>query len=125
MIQILHSKFPSLLNKSSTFEAIRDHLREKLDGEKPTQYHYGANYTDIDELVRDFTLTGSYGTSHLQCLNCNFSTRNPYSYLNDYTVVGWCSSDERALQHNASVQEYLNFKIVKKDEKTKKNCPEF
>jgi hypothetical protein len=124
MIRILHSKFPSLLNKSSTFEAIRDHLREKLHNEKPTQYRYGSNYTDIDELVRDFTLTGSYGTSRLRCLNCNFSTSNPYSYLNDYTVVGWCSSDEIELQHKASIQEYLNFKIVKKDEKTKKSCPE-
>ena len=52
LIQILHVKFSSLLNGDCTFESIRDHLRERLNLEKPLQYQYGPNYTDIDELVR-------------------------------------------------------------------------
>lgn len=122
LMQILHSKFSLLLIRRCTFESIRDHLREKLNLEKPLQYRYGSHYTDIDELVRDLTLTRSYGTSCLQCLNCKFSFSNPYLYLNDYTAVGWSSSDKEALQNKASIQSYLNYKISKKKEKTKKAC---
>ena len=124
MMRILHSKFSSLLNKSCTFETIRDHIREKLNHEKPMQYCYGSNYTDIDELVRDLMLTGSYGTSYFQCLNCKFSISDPYTYLNDYTAVGWSSLDKNALQNKASIQSYLNFKISKEKEMSRKTCPE-
>jgi hypothetical protein len=88
------------------------------------QYLYGANYTDIDELVRDLTLTRSYGTSFFQCSNCKHLTSAPYLYLNDYTAVGWSSSDKAALQNKALIQSYLKFKISKKLEKSSKTCPE-
>lgn len=124
MMRILHLKFSSLLNQNCTFESVRDHLREKLHDDKPLQYRYGTIYTDIDELVRDLTLTRSYMTSRLQCLNCKFSTSEPYLYLNDYTAIGWSSSEKKAFQSKASIQSYLNYKISKKKDETKKACPE-
>jgi hypothetical protein len=57
LIRILHSKFTSLSNETCTFKSVRDHIRSKLNNEKPLQYCYGKNYTDIDELVRDLTST--------------------------------------------------------------------
>ena len=124
MMQILNSKFLLLLNKSCTFESIRDFLRKKLNSEKPMQYRYGSNYTDIDELIRDLTLTRSYGTSYLQCLSCKALISKPYSYFSDYTAVGWSGLDREALENNASIQSYLNYKVSKIKEKTKKSCPE-
>ena len=122
LIQILHSKFTSILNKTCTFESVRDHLRTLLHHKKPLQYLYGANYTDIDELVRDFTSMKSYGTSNLHCLNCKFSIQKQDLYLRDYTAVGWSSSDRNELQQRASIQTYLNYKIIKKNERTNIIC---
>lgn len=48
--RILHSQFTSLFNETCTFEAVRDNLRFMLNREKPSQYLYGRNYTDIDEV---------------------------------------------------------------------------
>ena len=123
LMQILHSRFTSLLNENCTFESVRDHLRSKLHFQKPTQYRYGTNYTDIDELVRDLTSTKSYGTSCLRCPNCQSSIEKQCVYLGDYTSVGWSSSDRDELQ-TASIQRYLNFKLIKKDERTKIFCLE-
>ena len=121
-IQMLDSKFTSLLNKICTFKSVRDYIRSKLNHKKPLQYRYGKNYTDIDELVRDFTSSKSYVTSHLHCRNCRFTTKNQCSYLSDYTAVGWSSPDRESLQNAASVQVYLDYKIIKKDEITDKTC---
>lgn len=60
----------------------------------------------------------------MQCLNCNFSTNIPNQYLNDYTAVGWSSSDKEVLQNKASIQSYVDFKILREKEKTKRSCPE-
>jgi len=122
-LQLLHTNFHSLRSNQGTLEIIRDHLRIILNHNKPLQYHFGKNYTNLDELIRDFTTEASYGTSKLQCLNCNFTIQKPYSYLQDYTAVGWCSSDYEKLKHTASIQEYLNYKIIKNLERTNKKCP--
>ena len=122
-LQILHSRFILLSTNQCTFENIRNHLRTILNHEKPLQYLFGKNYTDLDELVRDFSLIKSYGTSHLQCLNCKFAINKQYSYFQDYTTVGWCSSDYEKLKHTASIQQYLNFKINKNNHKSNKICP--
>ena len=87
-IQILHTHFISLLNKTCTFESIRDQLRTLLNHANPLEYRYGKNYTDINQLVGDLILTKSYTTSHLQCLNCKFSSNTQLRYLQDYTAVG-------------------------------------
>ncbi|KAF8802855.1 hypothetical protein BYT27DRAFT_7226214 [Phlegmacium glaucopus] len=102
-LQLLNSGFLLLSSNQCTFEIIHDHLRTLLHHKKPLQYHFGKNYTDIDELE-------SYGTSHSQCWN-------------HYTTVGWCSSDYENLQHKATIQQYINFKVNKKNKKTHKNCP--
>ena len=73
LMQILQSHFMSLLNKVCTFKSVCDQLRTVLNHEKPLQYCYGRNYTDIDELVRDFTSTKSYAVSCLQCQKCSFT----------------------------------------------------
>jgi hypothetical protein len=122
--KLLHSQFNLLSQKKKTFEMVRDHIRTKLNCEKPLSYIYGKNYTDIDELVREITSSKNYGTSHIQCLNCKFSINKEFQYLQDYTAVGWSSSDSEKLQHTASVQDYLNFKIVKNNERTNKTCPQ-
>ena len=123
LMQILHSRFTSLLNKVCTFESVRDQLRTVLNREKPLQYRYGRNYTDIDELVRDFTSTKSYAVSRLQCQKCSFTFDDRFAYLQDYTAVGWSSKDRENLQQIASVQRYLDYKINKIGEKTNKICP--
>jgi hypothetical protein len=97
-------------------------LRRLLHDEKPSQYRYGRNYTDIDELVRDLTSDNSYETSYLQCLNCSHSIYKQRSYLKDYTAVGWCSSDKEKLQNKASIQRYLNYKIIRNQKKTNNIC---
>lgn len=102
-IQTLHSKFTLLSDKTCTFESVHDYLRAQLNHDKPLQYRYGTNYTDIDKLVRDFTSTKSYGTSRLQCSNCNFLLDKQFLYLKDYTAVGWSSSDREKLQQTASI----------------------
>ena len=79
-----------------------------------TELSFGKNYTDIDELIRDFTKKEYYGISQLQCLKCNVTIQKPYSYLQDYTAVGWSSLDAVKLQHQASIQQYLNYHIIKK-----------
>jgi hypothetical protein len=99
-------------------------LRALLNRDKPLTYLYGKNYTDIDELIRDFTSEKSYGTSSLHCLKCRYSVNRQLSYLGDYTAVGWSSKDCERLQHQASIQRYLNYKLIKNDEKTAKICPE-
>lgn len=121
--RILHSQFTSLFNETCTFEAVRDNLRFMLNREKPSQYLYGRNYTDIDELVRDFTSAKLYGMSHLQCLSCKFSFNRQHPYLTDYTAVGWSSLDQAILEDTASVQTYLDYKLIKKNEKTTYICP--
>jgi len=123
-LRLLHSLFVSLLNNSCTFESLRDRLRALLNRDKPLTYLYGKNYTDIDELIRDFTSEKSYGTSSLHCLKCRYSVNRQLSYLGDYTAVGWSSKDCERLQHQASIQRYLNYKLIKNDEKTAKICPE-
>ena len=92
LLRILHPCFISLLNGTCTFESIRDRVRSILNHEKPQQYRYGANYTDIDELVRDLTSSKSYAISRLRCLQCRFSfVDRTFTYLRDYTAVGWSS----------------------------------
>ena len=59
----------------------------------------------------------------MQCLKCDFIIQKPYSYFQDYTAVGWSSSDCEKLKHTASIQQYLEFKISKKLGKTKRNFP--
>jgi hypothetical protein len=122
-LQLLHSKFTILLTNQCTFESLRDHLRRLLHSNKPSQYPFGQKYTNIDELIRDLTANQSYGTSELKCLKCTFTVNKQYSYLQDYTAVGWSSADSEKLQHEASVQQYLNFKIIKNNVKTNKKCP--
>ena len=122
LTQILHSHFILLLNKTSSFKSVRDQLRAILNHENPLQYHYGKIYTNIDQLVRDFMSTKSYGISHLECLSCKFSTNSQFAYLQDYTAVGWSSADENLLQ-TASVQRYLDYKNFKKDQRTDHLCP--
>ena len=122
LTQILHSHFISLLNKTSSFESVRDQLRAILNHKNPLQYHYGKVYTDIDQLVRDFISTKSYGISHLECLNCKFSINKQFTYLQGYTAVGWSSADQISLQ-TASVQRFLNYKIFKINERTNYFCP--
>ena len=121
-IRILDSKFTSLLSKNCTFKSVRDYIRSKLNHEKPLQYPYGKDYTNIDELVRDFTSSKLYVSSHLQCRNCQFRSEHEYSYLSDYTAVGWNSSERDILQNVASIQEFLDYKIIKKDEITNETC---
>lgn len=41
-----------LLDNTCTFKSICDQLGSMLNHEKPSQYRFGKNYTDIDELVR-------------------------------------------------------------------------
>ena len=122
LIRILHSKFTSLSNETCTFESVRDYLRSKLNNEKPLQYRYGKNYTDIDELVRDLTSEKTYGISYLQCQKCTFSVKKKSLYLRDYTAVGWSSLDKEILQQTASVQRYLNYKTIKFKEITDSIC---
>ena len=76
----------------------------------------------LDQLVRDFISTKSYGISHLECLNCKFSINKQVTYLQGYITVGWSSIDKIALQ-TASVQQFLNYKIFKINEKTDYLCP--
>jgi hypothetical protein len=123
-LQLLHSKFYLLSTNQCTFELIRNELRLVLNNKKPNEYQFGRKYTNLDELVRDFTLKESHGTSKLQCLECNFTVYKQYSYFQDYTSVGWSSSEYEELQHRASIQQYLNFKIIKMNEKTNKKCPD-
>jgi hypothetical protein len=121
--QILHTHFISLLNETCTFESVRDQLRTILNLEKPLEYCYGENYTDINQLVTDLTLTKSLATSCLQCLNCTFSTNAHLRCFQDYTTVGWGSEDREKLSQSASIQSYLNYKLIKKNERTHKFCP--
>ena len=113
LIQILHSQFTPLFNKKCTFESVCDHLRSILHNEKPLQYRYGTNYANIDELARDFTSMKSYGTSCLHCAHCEYSINKQCVYLRDYTIIGWSSSDKDDLQQTASVQRYLNYKLIR------------
>ena len=122
-IQFLHSRFILLSKGSCTFESVRNQLRSQLNNVKPLQYPYGKAYTDIDELVRDFTSSTSYAISLLQCFNCGFSTYEQFTYLQDYTMVGWSSMDREILQNTACIQKYLNYKIIKNNEITVKLCP--
>ena len=122
-LRLLHSLFVSLLNNSCTFESVRDQLRAVLHRDKPSSYLYGKNYTNIDELIRDFTSEKSYGTSCLHCLKCRYSTNRQLSYLGDYTAVGWSSKDCEKMEQQASIQTYLNYKIIKNGEKSAKFCP--
>ena len=120
--KMLDSKFTSLSIENCTFEVVRDFIRSRLNQEKPMQYRYGKNYTNIDELVREFTYANTYVTSRLHCRNCTFTVEKGHPYLSDYTTVGWCSSDRMSLQDSASIQTYLDYKIIKKNEKTNKIC---
>ena len=123
-IQMLNSNFTSLLNQNCTFESIRDFIRSKLNHEKPSQYCYGKNYTDIDGLVREFTFEHSHMASHLHCRNCKITIEGRCSYLSDYTAVGWSSSERAILHDAASIQIYLDYKVIKKDEVTNRICLE-
>ena len=122
-LQLLYINFHSLLANQNTLEKTCDKLRTILNKKKPLQYQFGKNYTNLDELIREITREESCGSSHLQCLNWNFTVLKPYSYLQAYTAVGWCSSDYEKLQHKATIQQYLNYKIIKKLEQTNKTCP--
>ena len=51
LAQILHSHFVSLLNKTSSFESVRNQLRAILNHNNPLRYPYRKVYTDIDQLV--------------------------------------------------------------------------
>jgi hypothetical protein len=119
---MLHSKFTSLSNKNCTFESVRDFIRYKLNQLNPLLYRYGTRYTDIDALVREFTSSKKCESSFLHCRNCKLTLESPHSYLSDYTAVGWCSSDRDKLQGAASIQEYLNYKIIRRDKITNKSC---
>ena len=119
---MLNSKFSSLSNKNCTFESLRDFMRSKLNQLNPSQYRYGKNYTDIDALVREFTSEKPCEISLLHCQNCKLTIEAPRSYLGDYTYVGWSSSDKNKFQNTASIQEYLNYKIIKKDKVTDMFC---
>jgi hypothetical protein len=123
LIQILHSKFSSLFNENCTFKSVRDHSRSIFAHKKPLQYHYGRKYADINELVRYFTSTKSYGTSCLHCAHCEYSIKKQCVYLGDCTVIEWSRSDKDDLQQIACVQRYLNYKLVKNDESTKNISP--
>ena len=112
LIQILHSQFTPLFNEKCTFKSVCDHSRSILHNEKPLKYHYGTNYANIDELVRDFTSMKSYGTSCLHCAHCEYSINKQCVYLINYTIIGWSSSDKDDLQQTASVQRYLNYKLI-------------
>lgn len=122
-LQCLNSYFPALSSNLCSFESVRDELRFVLNKNKPLQYCFGKVYTDLNELIEDFTTKDSNGTSKLQCLKCQFTVQKPYSYFQNYTAVGWSSSDYEKLNHAASIQQYLNFKNLKYIEKTNKFCP--
>jgi hypothetical protein len=124
LMRILHSNFILLLNRTCTFESVRDNLRSILHHRKPSQYRYGTNYTDIDELLRDLTSTNTYGTSYLCCPYCKVSTGRRSVYLGDYSAVGWSSSDMDKLQGTACIQTYLNYKLIKNNEITMNICSE-
>ena len=64
----------------------------------------------------------SYGTSCLHCAHCKYSINKQCVYFRDYTIIGWSSSDKDDLQKTASVQRYLNYKLIKNDEITKNIC---
>ena len=121
-LQLLHSYFELLSTNLCSFETIRNELRQVLHNKKPLEYRFGKIYTDLNELIRDFTTRESYGTSTLQCLNCHFTVQKPYSYLQDYTSVGWSASDFQNL-HTTTIQQYCNLKIYKHQEQTNKFCP--
>jgi len=110
------------LNKKCSFESVRDRLRMILNRANPLEYHYGNNYTDISLLVTNFTWVKFHAMSHLRCLTCSFSAEKQLRYFQNYTSIGWSSDDHRILQ-TASIQSYLNYKIKRKDEITKKLCP--
>ena len=61
-----------------------------------------------------------FSISHIFCCKLPW----PWSHrdLQDYTAVGWSSADENLLQ-TASVQRYLDYKIIKKDKRTDHLCP--
>jgi hypothetical protein len=122
-LQDLISYFPSLSSNLYSFESVHDKLRLNLNKNKPEQYCFGKVYTDLNELIVDFTTKKTTGTSKLQCLKCQFTVHKPYSYFQSYTTVGWSGSDYETLHHTASIQQYLNFKILKYNEKTDKFCP--
>ena len=121
-IQMLNSKLTSLLNQNCTFKSVHDFIRSKLNHEKPLQYPYGKIYTNIDELVIDFTFKNSHTMLLLHCQNCKVTIEGQNSYLSDYTVVGWSSSDREFLHDAASIQAYLDYKIIKNDKITNKIC---
>ena len=120
-IQILHTHFISLSNKMCFFETVQDQLRSILNCAKPEEYHYGLNYSDINQLVMD--LNKSHVMSHLHCLNCNYSINILLRYFQDYTPIGWSSNDYAGLLQTASIQSYLNYKVFKKGERSNKFCP--
>jgi len=122
-LQKLHTRFFSLSNKSCTFETVRDQLRTIINRENPLEYRYGKNYTDINQLVSDFTSKKLHTTSHLLCLSCKFSTNIKVNYFQDYTAVGWSSDDRASLLQIASIQSYLNYKIKIKNKRTNNCCP--
>jgi hypothetical protein len=119
----LHTSFISLSNKTCTFESVRDQLRIIINHENPLEYRYGMNYTDINQLVTDFTSTKLHTMSRLLCLSCKFSTNVEFSYFRDYTSVGWSSDDRISLLQTASIQSYLNYKVKIKNKRTNNRCP--
>ena len=64
----------------------------------------------------------SYGTSCLHCAHCKYSINKQCVYLRDCTVIGWSLSDKDDLQQTASVQRYLNYKLIKNNEITRNIC---
>jgi hypothetical protein len=121
-IRMLNSKFTSLSEKKSTFKSIRNFIRAKLNHMKPSQYRYGRHYTDICELISEFTSAKTYVMSHLYCRNCKSTVEKKTPYFSDYTVVGHSSSDREILKNTASIQVYLDYKIIKNNEKSIKTC---
>ena len=112
-LKLLHSNFLSLIYNQCTFENVCDHLRTLLNHNKPLEYCFGRNYTNLDALVRDFTREESWyiQIAMFKMRFYNSRTKEPYSYFQDYTAIGWSSSDCEKLKHTASIQQYLEFKF--------------
>ena len=121
-IRILHSNFALLYNKTFKFEYMQDHLRAMLHQAKPLDYRYGKEYTDIDNLVRDFITIKELASTHSNCSSCDFTMTKLFTYFQGYTAVGWSERDCEELK-TATIQAYLNYKILKIYVRTNKLCP--
>jgi hypothetical protein len=121
-MKLLIEGFKNVQLNQSSFEMIRDIVRQALFQDFPNKYTVGANNSNLDDIIYDMTDKINHGSSKVSCRICKFNDVRPFHHISAYSLIGWSSDDYQATLGRCSIQQYIDLRLGAKDRLTKLIC---